>query len=222
MSMNRREFSQAATGVAGVALASSTLWTGLAHAQAKKPEAGKDYLVVDPRAAVDAPAGKVEVVEFFGYFCPHCNAFEPTLSAWLKTLPAHVAFRRAHVAFSDAMAPQQRLFLSLDAMGLIEKMQSSVFAAIHKDKLKLNTRDEIVEWVAKQGVDKAKFLENYNSFSIATKASRMTQLQNAYKLEGVPALGVAGRFYVDGTLAGSMLRVLQVADYLIAEVKAGR
>lgn len=222
MSMNRREFSQAATGVAGVALASSTLWTGLAHAQAKKPEAGKDYLVVDPRAAVDAPAGKVEVVEFFGYFCPHCNAFEPTLSAWLKTLPAHVAFRRAHVAFSDAMAPQQRLFLSLDAMGLIEKMQSSVFAAIHKDKLKLNTRDEIVEWVAKQGVDKAKFLENYNSFSIATKASRMTQLQNAYKLEGVPALGIAGRFYVDGTLAGSMPRVLQVVDYLIAEVKAGR
>lgn len=222
MSMNRREFSQAATGVAGVALASSTFWTGWAHAQAKKPEAGKDYLVVDPRAAVDAPAGKVEVVEFFGYFCPHCNAFEPTLSAWLKTLPAHVAFRRAHVAFSDAMAPQQRLFLSLDAMGLIEKMQSSVFAAIHKDKLKLNTRDEIVEWVAKQGVDKAKFLENYNSFSIATKASRMTQLQNAYKLEGVPALGIAGRFYVDGTLAGSMPRVLQVADYLIAEVKAGR
>lgn len=222
MSMNRREFSQAATGVAGVALASSTLWTGLAHAQAKKPEAGKDYLVVDPRAAVDAPAGKVEVVEFFGYFCPHCNAFEPTLSAWLKTLPAHVAFRRAHVAFNDAMAPQQRLFLSLDAMGLIEKMQTSVFSAIHKDKLKLNTRDEIVEWVVKQGVDKAKFLENYNSFSIATKASRMTQLQNAYKLEGVPALGIAGRFYIDGTLAGSMPRVLQVADYLIAEVKAGR
>ena len=222
MSMNRREFSQAATGVAGVALASSTLWTGLAHAQAKKTEAGKDYLVVDPRAAVDAPAGKVEVVEFFGYFCPHCNAFEPTLSAWLKTLPAHVAFRRAHVAFNDAMAPQQRLFLSLDAMGLIEKMQTSVFSAIHKDKLKLNTRDEIVEWVVKQGVDKAKFLENYNSFSIATKASRMTQLQNAYKLEGVPALGIAGRFYIDGTLAGSMPRVLQVADYLIAEVKAGR
>lgn len=222
MNMNRREFSQAATGAAGMALASSTLWTGLAHAQAKKPEAGKDYLVIDPRATVDAPAGKVEVVEFFGYFCPHCNSFEPTLSAWLKTLPAHVAFRRAHVAFNDAMAPQQRLFLALDAMGLVEKMQVSVFSAIHKDKLKLNTRDEIVEWVVKQGVDKAKFLENYNSFSIATKASRMTQLQNAYKLEGVPALGIAGRFYIDGTLAGSMPRVLQIADYLITEVKAGR
>ncbi len=222
MSMNRREFSQTAAGAAGVALASSPLWMGAAHAQPKKPEAGKDYLVVDPRAAVDAPAGKVEVVEFFGYFCPHCNAFEPTLSAWLKTLPAHVAFRRAHVAFNDAMAPQQRLFLSLDAMGLIEKMQASVFAAIHRDKIKLNTREEVVDWVVKQGIDKTKFLENYNSFSIATKASRMTQLQNAYKLEGVPALGIAGRFYIDGTLAGSMPRVLQVADYLIAEVKAGR
>lgn len=222
MSMNRREFSQAATGVAGAVLASSTLWTGFAHAQAKKPEAGKDYLIVDPRAPVEAPAGKVDVVEFFGYFCPHCNSFEPTLSAWLKTVPAHVAFRRAHVAFNDGMAPQQRLFLALEAMGLVEKMQVSVFSAIHKDKLKLNTRDAIVDWVVAQGVDKTKFLESYNSFSTATKASRMTQLQNAYKLEGVPALGIAGRFYIDGTLAGSMPRVLQIADYLIAEVKAGR
>lgn len=219
MNMNRRAFSQAATGVA---LASSTLWTGLAHAQAKKPEAGKDYLVLDPRAPVEAPAGKVEVVEFFGYFCPHCNAFEPTLSAWVKTLPAHVAFRRSHIAFNDGMAPQQRLFLALDAMGLVEKMQASVFGAIHKDHIKLTTRDEIVEWVAKQGVDKAKFLENYNSFSTATKSARMTQLQNTYKVEGVPALGIAGRFYTDGSLAGSMQRVLQVADYLVAEVKAGR
>lgn len=217
--INRREFSQTATGIA---LASSTLWMGSAHAQTKKPEAGKDYLVVNPRAPVEAPAGKVDVVEFFGYFCPHCNSFEPTLSAWLKTLPAHVAFRRAHVAFNDAMAPQQRLFLALDAMGLVEKMQVSVFSAIHKERIKLTTRDEIVEWVGKQGVDKPQFLEHYNAFSIATRASRMTQLQNAYKVEGVPAMGIAGRFYIDGSLAGSMQRVLQIADYLIAEVKAGR
>lgn len=217
--INRREFSQTATGIA---LASSTLWTGWAHAQTKKPEAGKDYLVVDPRAPVEAPAGKVDVVEFFGYFCPHCNSFEPALSAWMKTLPSHAAFRRCHIAFNDGMAPQQRLFLALDAMGLVEKMQVSVFSAIHKERIRLATRDEIVEWVAKQGIDKAKFLEHYNAFSTATKASRMTQLQNAYKVEGVPAMGIAGRFYIDGSLAGSMQRVLQIADYLIAEVKAGR
>lgn len=219
MTLNRREFSQA---LAGSALATSPLWSWHAHAQSKKPEAGKDYLVVEPRAPIEAPAGKVEVVEFFGYFCPHCNAFEPALERWVKTLPGHVAFRRSHVAFNDAMAPQQRLFIALDAMGLVDKLQANVFAAIHRDKLKLSTRDEIADWAAKQGVDKAKFLEHYSSFSTATKATRLTQLQNTYKVEGVPALGVAGRFYTDGSLTGNMERALQVVDYLVAEVKAGR
>ena len=79
-----------------------------------------------------------------------------------------------------------------------------------------------MDWVTKQGVDKAKFLEQFNSFAVATKATRATQLQNLYKVAGVPALGVAGRFYTDGEVAKSMLRALQVVDYLAAEVRAGR
>ena len=76
--------------------------------------------------------------------------------------------------------------------------------------------------MTKQGVDKKKFMEQFNSFSIATKASKATQLQNAYKIEGVPAMGVAGRFYTDGEMAGSMPRVLQIVDYLVAQVRARR
>jgi thiol:disulfide interchange protein DsbA len=71
-------------------------------------------------------------------------------------------------------------------------------------------------------VDRAKFTEQYNSFSASTKATRGTQLQNTYKVEGVPALGVAGRFYIDSTLAQSMERALKVADFLTAEVRSGR
>jgi thiol:disulfide interchange protein DsbA len=219
MNMKRREFSQAA---AGVALTSSGLLSPLAYAQLKKPQAGKDYHQVDPRAAVEAPAGKIEVVEFFWYSCPHCNAFEPTLASWITNLPKDIAFRRVHVSFQDSFVPQQRLYLSLEAMGLLDKLHAKVFAAIHGEKLKLAVRDDIAEWVAKQGVDKAKFLEQYNSFSIANKATRSTQLQNAYKVEGVPALGVAGRFYTDGALAGSMDRALQVVESLAADIRAGR
>ena len=68
----------------------------------------------------------------------------------------------------------------------------------------------------------AKFLEQYNSFTVQTKATRATQLQNAYRVEGVPALGIAGRFYTDGSMAGSMERALQVTESLIAEVRAKR
>jgi thiol:disulfide interchange protein DsbA len=219
MNMKRRDFSRVA---AGAALASTALLSPLAQAQAKKPVAGKEYYLVDPRAPVEASAGKVEVVEFFWYSCPHCNAFEPTLEKWVKTLPKDVAFRRSHVAFQDSFVPQQRLFLALDALGLVDKLQAKVFEAIHAERIHLDNGVAIGEWVARQGVDKAKFMEQFNSFSVATKGTRSTQLQNAYKVEGVPALGVAGRYYTDGSLAGSMERALQVVEFLVAEVKAGR
>jgi thiol:disulfide interchange protein DsbA len=216
--MKRREFSQVA---AGAALASGWL-PSVALAQGKKPEAGTDYQVLDPRAPVDAPAGKIEIVEFFWYSCPHCNAFEPTLDAWSKKLPKDVAFRRVPVAFRDDFMPQQRLYFALDAMGLVDKLHAKVFAAIHVEKQNLARGDAIAEWVAKQGVDKAKFLEQYNSFTVATKATRSTQLQNAYKVEGVPAMGVAGRFYTDGSMAGNMERVLQVVESLAAGIRSSR
>ena len=216
--MKRREFSQT---VAGAALI-STLVPSAVHAQAKKPEAGTDYMLVDPRAPVDAPAGKIEVVEFFWYACPHCNAFEPTLEAWVKKLPKDVAFRRVPVAFRDDFVPQQRLYFALETMGLLDTLHAKVFAAIHVEKLNLTRGDAITDWVVKQGVDKAKFLEQYNSFTTATKASRSTQLQNAYKVEGVPALGVAGRFYTDGSLARSMERALQVVESLVTGQRGGK
>lgn len=216
--MKRRDFSVAAVSAAvlGQAVVPQAL------AQTRKPEAEVDYLPLDKKAAVEAPAGKIEVIEFFWYNCPHCNAFEPTLDAWIKRLPKDIAMRRVPVGFRDEFVPQQRLYFTLEAMGLLDQLHAKVYAAIHTEKQQLSKGDAIIDWVAKQGVDKAKFSELFNSFSMATKASRATQLQNAYGVQGVPALGVAGRFYTDGTLAGSMGRVLQIVDFLVAEVRAGR
>ena len=216
--MKRRDFSLAC----GAAVAGSALVPPSALAQAKAPVAGDDYLVVEKPAAVEAPAGKIEIVEFFWYSCPHCNAFEPALDAWIKRAPKDLAIRRVPVAFRDDFVPQQRLFYALEAMGLVEKLHSKVFAAIHVEKQNLARGEQIAEWVAKQGVDKAKFLEQYNSFSVATKATRGTQLQNAYRVEGVPALGVAGRFYTDGSHAKSMERALQVVEFLAAGIRSGK
>ena len=216
--MKRRAF----THVAGGAALAATLGSGLALAQAKKPQAGTEYLALDPRAPTEAPAGKIEVVEFFWYSCSHCNAFEPSLQAWVKNLPKDVAFRRAPVAFQESFVPQQRLYFTLEAMGLVEKLHGRVFVAIHAEKLNLSRPEAIVDWAVQQGVDKEKFLAQYNSFAVATRAGKSTQLQNAYKVEGVPALGVAGRFYTDGSLAGNMQRALQVVDALVADVRGGR
>ncbi len=216
--MKRREFS----AVCGSVMAACAVAPSVALAQGGKPEAGADFLVLDKRVPSDAPAGKVEVIEFFWYSCPHCNAFEPTLEAWVKRAPPHVLVRRVPVAFRDDFVPQQRLFYALEAMGLVDKLHAKVFAAIHGQKMQLARGDAIADWVGAQGVDKAKFMDQYNSFTVSTKASRATQLQNMYRVEGVPALGVAGRYYTDGTLAKNMERALQVTEHLIAEVRAGR
>ena len=216
--MKRRDFS----GVCGAAVAASALYMPLVHAQAKPPEAGVDYLVLDKRAPVEAAAGKIEVVEFSWYNCPHCNAFEPALEAWIKRLPKDVSVRRVPVSFRDDFVPQQRLYYAIEAMGLTEKLHNKIFTAIHGEKLQLNKSDAIADWVAKQGVDKGKFLEQYNSFTVSTKATRATQLQNTYKVEGVPALGIAGRFYTDGTLAKNMDRGLLIADFLVSIVRTGK
>jgi len=217
--MKRRDFSLMASGAA---LAAGTVLPATAQAQATKFEAGEDFIAMEGRAPVEAPAGKIEVVEFFWYSCPHCNAFEPTLEAWVKKLPKDVAFRRVPVAFRDDFVPQQRLYFALDAMGLVDKLHTKVFAAIHVEKLNLAKADAIADWVAKQGVDRAKFMEQFGSFTVATKATRSTQLQNAYRVEGVPALGVAGRFYTDGSMAKSMERALQVVESLVADERVKR
>jgi len=216
--MKRRDFSLAC----GAVMAGAGFVPSIALAQAKAPEAGVDYLVLDKRVLVEAPAGKIEVVEFFWYNCPHCHAFEPTFDAWSKKVPKDVAVRRVPVAFRDESAPQQRLYYALEAMGLVDKLHAKVFAAIHVEKKELNKGDAIADWVAKQGIDKTKFLEQYNSFSVATKASRANQLQNAYKIDGVPALGVAGRYWTDGSMAKSLERALQVVDHLVAGIRNGK
>jgi thiol:disulfide interchange protein DsbA len=183
---------------------------------------GKDFRRLDKALPLDAPAGKVEVIEFFWYRCPHCNAFEPTLDAWVKKLPPDVVFHRVPVAFRDDFVPEQRLYYTLEAMGKVDELHAKVFHAIHVDHQTLNREEGILAFAQKNGLDTAKFKAIYNSFGVQTKARRAKQLQDAYQVDGVPAMGVAGRYYTDGELAGAMPRVLQVVDYLVGEAKKGK
>ena len=218
--MKRREF---ALKTSAAAVLASNLWPSAAQADANKPVAGTDYLALDPLAPVEAPVGKIEVLEFFWYNCPHCNAFEPVLAAWLKNLPKDVYFRRVPVAFREEFVPQQRLYYALEAMGLVDKLHAKVFAAIHAEKQNLGTAEAIAAWVGKQGVDRATFTQQFNSFGVVTKANKARKLQDLYQIQGVPSLGVAGRFYVDGELAhNNMETALRIVEALVAKVRSGK
>ena len=175
--------------------------------------------MINPKAPVEAPAGKIEVVEFFWFNCSHCYHFEAMLNPWVAKLPAHVAYRKVPVGFNPSFVPQQKMFYALEAMGLLPALVPKIFKAIHEQNIKLDTEAQITAWLVKQGVDKAKFNAMFSSFAISSKATRATKLQDAYQLDGVPSMGVAGQFLTNGTMAGGMPRMLQVVSSLIAQQK---
>ena len=214
--MKRREFSAVlASGALGAAALMNP-----AQAQGGAPVEGKDYLRLSTPLPA-APGGKIEVVEFFWYGCPHCNAFEPMLDAWAKKLPADVSFRRVPVAFrEEPYVAHQRIYYALEEMKLTDTMHRRVFAAIHVDHMRLDKPADIAAFMTKNGVDGAKFLEYYNGFSVQTKARQAAQLAQAYKLDGVPAIGIQGRYFTSASMAGSHERALAVTDYLIQQVRA--
>ena len=213
--MKRRDFSASllAVGIAGLPLQ--------ALAQGAWPVEGTNYVRLTQPVPVPSN-GKIEVIEFFWYGCPHCNAFEPTLDAWQKKLPDDVAFKRVPVAFSEEpFVAHQRIFYALESMGLVDKMHRKVFYAIHNERMRLAKPDEIATFMGKNGVDPAKFLEAYNSFSVQTKAAQARQLAQAYKIDAVPAMGVQGRYYVTGTMAGGNEKMPAVVDALVQRIRKG-
>lgn len=218
--MNRREFSIRAVS-SGVA-ASALLTHVAAHAQYALPAEGS-YVKLAQRAPTKAPKGQVEVLEFFWYGCPHCNAFEPFIEAWSAKLPSDVFFRRIPVIFREnPFAIHQRLYFALEALGEVKNLQRKVFHAIHAESKRLDDPNSIADFVAANGVDRAKFLEVFNSPAMKDKREEARQLADAYKIDGVPALGIGGQYFTSVSLAGSHEKALSVTNSLVAQVRRTR
>lgn len=211
--MNRRDWVLATGSLAG--MAGLPL---LAQAQGG-PQEGRDYKRVE--TPVPVAEGKLEVVEFFGYWCPHCSAFEPALEAWVKKLPQTVSFRRIPVAFSPGQEPLQRLYYAIEAMGQVDTLHRKVFAALHVERKRLNTESDILDWAKTAGADTAKLGDTMKSFGVATKLRQSKQLADGYRIDGVPTLGIQGRFMTSPSIAGSPERALAVADALLAQSRKG-
>jgi thiol:disulfide interchange protein DsbA len=179
--------------------------------------AGKDFTPIDPPQPTDNPA-KVEVIEFFSYGCPHCAEFNPTVTAWAAKLPADVVFKKVPITFGRAAwAGISRLYYTLEATGDLHKLDAAVFKAIHEERVNLFDERALSEWVAKMGVDPKKFADTYNSFGVMSKSKRADQIAQAYRIQGVPALAVDGKYMVSGKDYPDMLAN---ADKLIAKARS--
>lgn len=186
---------------------------------ASAAEAGKDYAVLSPAQQTEN-RGKIEVIEFFAYTCPHCFELEPDLNAWARKLPKNVVLKRQPVIFNESWEPMARAFFALDAMGALGRLHAEMFNAIHIEDKNLTHPEDFFDWGAKKGLDRARLKAAYESFATGTKVARAKQLQRVYKVNGVPALAVNGKYLTSSSMTGSNARTLAVAGELIA--KEGR
>ena len=219
--MNRRAFSLQLAGIAGAAaLAGGAGLPRVALAQGG-PAEGKEYLKVKQPIAMQS-TGKIEVVEFFWYACPHCYHFEPVLEPWVAKLPADVHFRRIPVGFNDVRKEfHQRLYFTLEAMNQVGALHAKAFARFHAQHKPIDREADALQFAQENGLDPAKFKEIFNSFSMQTKIGQANRLSDAYGIDGVPELGIQGRFITGPSMAGDEPKALAVADTLIDRVRKG-
>jgi protein dithiol oxidoreductase (disulfide-forming) len=188
-------------------------------AQAESIEAGRQYAELSSPVPVSQP-GKIEVVELFWYGCPHCYQFEPTLNPWVAQLPQDVNFVRIPALFGGIWDVHGQLFITLESMGVEKRVHDAVFSAIHKEKRKLATPEEMAEFLAGQGVDKGKFLSTFNSFAVKGQMAKAKKLAVSYQITGVPVLIVNGKYRFDVRSSGGEKETLQVADFLIQKERS--
>jgi thiol:disulfide interchange protein DsbA len=217
------------------AILSLTLIAGPASASLASPQEGIDYKMLAKPQPVES-GKKVEVIEFFGYFCPHCNALDPSLNEWVKKQGDKIAFKRVHVLFHPSMQPVQQLYVTLESMGKVEELHKKIFDAMHKQRLRLDSDAAVLAFVTQQGMDKQKFLDAYNSFSVQSKMRRLPQIQEAYGIDSVPQIIIDGRIVATPEMARASVGadkseaslhagLMQILDALVDKVskeKAGK
>lgn len=174
---------------------------------------GKDYLRL-PTPVPPAASDKAEVIEFFSYTCPHCSHLEPAVREWLKHKPDNVVFVRIPVVFGATWEPGARAYYAAEALGVLDKMHQPLFDAIHQEKRKLNTEDELAAFFAEHGVDQDAFRKAYKSFQTETQLRRANQSAQRYKVQGVPTVIVNGKYDVRSQ------RMFEAVDFLIAREAA--
>lgn len=175
-------------------LAAAALGAG-APARAQLTE-GKDYRLLTPPRPTSSP-GKIEVVEFFSYACPHCAKFNPLVSAWVARESKDVAFKRVAVSYGrPPWMNLSRTYYALEATGDLKKLDAALFRAIHEDHQNLFDEQSIADWVGQQGGDAVRFANAYVSFGVNNATVQADQMAEDYGIDAIPTLVVNGRYAV--------------------------
>jgi thiol:disulfide interchange protein DsbA len=194
------------------------MMSGFAHAALSEGE-GKDFT----RLAVPQPvanAKKVEVIEFFSYTCIHCYDLDVGLSNWVKKKPSYVDFKRVHIVWGPQFEPFAKLFATLNALQLTDKLHHAVFVAMMEKRLDLSDPAKLTAWLKTQpGVDVNRFMQTYNSFGINAQVASDKQQTRDYAIQGTPTLVINGKFALQPVKPDQLLKNL---TEMVAEVHGGK
>lgn len=190
----------------------------LAHAEIIE---GRDYIVLaSPQPTEDQRS--IEVIEFFWYGCPHCYDLHPHIDNWRKNAPKDVKFRYVPAIFRANWTPAAKTFYAMEVLGVTKELHDKIYKAIHRDKIDLSKETVLFDWIEKQGIEREKFINAYNSFSVQNQVARASQMIRQYKLTGVPALVVEGKYLTSGKMSGTPGDTIQVLNELIDKARKDR
>ncbi|MFT0545212.1 thiol:disulfide interchange protein DsbA/DsbL [Allopusillimonas ginsengisoli] len=199
------------------ALAIATVGASAMFVSSSPVMAAERYTTVEPAQPSDT-TGKIEVLEFFAYSCPHCARIEPMVEAWAKTLPDNVVLKQVPVAFNASMKDLQKLYYTLEALDRLD-LHAKVFDAIHKEHQQIYDAKAITGWIADQGIDAKAFQDVFNSFGIQSKITRADELTKVYNIDGTPSLAVAGKYVTSPTQTGSYEGTIKEAQSLLEKAE---
>lgn len=177
-------------------------------------EEGTHYVTLQIPIKTRQP-NKVEVSEYFSYGCPHCYDFEPLVGAWHAQLPEDVVFTRTPAVWNRDYQVYAQTYVTLKALGVLEKVHVPIFNAIHNDRRRLNTPQLMAEFLTGYGIDPEDFAKTYNSFGTRAALQQADSKGRAYRSTGVPAIVVNGKYRIEGTMARTNANMLRIADFLI-------
>lgn len=196
---------------------------GVALAQVQeKPRArvNVDYRLIEQQPVQHD--GRVEVIDFFWYGCPHCYNLQPALEDWIRSKPSDVAVRRVPVILRDNWAPHARIYYTLEALGEVERLHQEVYHGYHVQELHMSKPDVMAQWAARHGIDRGKWIAAYNSAEVARKVERAKELTFEYNIQGTPSLVVAGRYLTSPAMARSEQRMIPILDELVRIAREAR
>lgn len=187
-----------------------------------EPVAGKDYKLVNPPQQTST-GDKIEVLEFFFYGCGHCYTFHPHLTAWAKKAPQDVELVLIPTVFNASWEPMAKTYYALEVMGLIHKFHNELYVLWNEDNKALTVEADIVEALAKQGVDSKKFIDAYHSFGVQSKVTRSKQMSQTFGIRGTPSVIVDGKYLITGLLPPDTIKVMSaLIDKARKERAAGK